>query len=212
MSTFRWKLLKPLVIEQAIEHMNWLFEGFRITRQLIPEYGGMYGPSGDFDNFKMAEFHFSEQYYRELKEGGDSLDKLVGVLYRPGKSGYDRRRDPDGDTRIPFNENLITWSAKKISRWPNAVKISIFIWYDSCRQALEENNPLVFKVDSEYESQFDTGMYGIMRSLAGDKLGPVEKIEQLYVHHAMMEIGLIREEQEFFEKKIKEIENGSVQK
>lgn len=208
LSSVRFALMKAEVISRAIEHVKWVFEEKQITKQLIPKYKGYYGPASDFDNLRMKEFHMTEMLYRELvsgKDDGEALDQLVAVLYRLPKKWYKKKLDPDGDIRIKFNHNEIPFYAKKISRWPLNVKQAIFLWYDGCRQQLIDQNPMVFKEPSlsSFESRFDTGLYGVIRSLAGEKLGPVEKIENMYVHTAMLEIGLIKEEEKFIDQKTK---------
>lgn len=206
----KWFFLKSHVINNALPFVQWVFEERHVTKQLIPNYRGYHGPASAFDNLRMKEFHLSEMFYKECvnTEGEDqvhALNKMVAVLYRLPKKDYDTKRDPDGDIRIIFNHNEVEYYAKKIAKWPTDVKQAIFIWYDGCRQELIDNNPMVFKEPSlnSFESQFDTGLYGVMRSLAGEKLGPIEKIEEMYVHTAMLEIGLIKEEEKFFEEKMK---------
>lgn len=210
-SAFKFALLKAEVISRAIEYVDWVFDPKNTTtKQLIPHYKGYYGPSSDFDNLRMKEFHMSELYYREIgnEENQDveaSINHLVAVLYRPGKWFYNKKKDKDGDIRRKFNENVTSYRSKRIAHWPLKVKQAIVLWYSSCRQQLEEDNPTVFRdgSGSSFESQFDTGMYGVMRSLAGDKLGPLEKIEGLHVKTCMLEIGLTKEEEKYFEEKMK---------
>lgn len=209
-SAFRFALLNPYVINNALPFVDWVFETEKnLVKQLIPHYRRYHGPVSDFDNLKMNEFHMSELYFREItrSEGNveDSLNNLIASIYRLPKKKYDKKRDPDGDIRVKFNHNEIPFHAKRIAKWPLAVKHAILLWYGGCRKALEENNPLVFKDEgSDFESQFDTGMYGIMRNLAGDKLGSIDAIEEMYVKTCMLEIGLIKEEEKYFEQKMKQ--------
>lgn len=206
LNKFRFCLLKPEIIERCLPYVTWVFEENNRIIQHLPHYRGYYSPTANFDNLKMKEFHFSELYYRQIISGEDeaTINNLVAVLYRKPKHGYDKKRDPDGDIRTEFNHNESPFFTKKISRWPEAVKQAIFLWYDSCRQELINNNELVFKEPGHsYVSQFDTGLYGMMRSLAGEKLGPVEKVENMYVHTAMLELGLIKEEEKYFEEQLK---------
>lgn len=211
LSDFKFVMLKAAVIDRACQYMDWVFDEKKIiTKQLIPSYRSYHGPTSEFDNLRMKEFHMTERYYKEIvnSENEDveaSLNNLVAVLYRPAKGFYNKKRDPDGDIRIDFNHNEIPFHARKAARWPMKVKQAIFLWYGGCRQQLEDNNPLVFKTpsSSDFESQFDTGMYGVMRNLAGDKLGTVKEIEEMYVVEAMVEIGLIKEEEIYFESKMK---------
>jgi hypothetical protein len=211
LSAFRFAFLRAEVISRAIKYVDWVFDEKKcITKQLIPSYKRYHGPISDFDNLRMKEFHMSELYYREMvneenKDPEASLNNLVAVLYRPAKWFYNKKRDKAGDIRVAFNHNEIDYHAKKIARWPVKIKQAIFLWYGGCRQQLEEDNQSAFRDDSgsSFESQFDTGMYGVMRSLAGDKLGSVEKIEDMYVKTCMLEIGLIKEEEKYFEEKMK---------
>jgi hypothetical protein len=208
----RWRLLRSDIIERALPFVEWLFDAPILTEQIFPCYKGFYGPASGFDNMKMKEFHMSEIYYRELinqdtdeTKAAAALNNLVAVLYRKGKKGYDKKRDPSGDIRVEFNHNETAFYAKQVARFPMPVRQAIFLWYDGCRKELIDNNPKVFKEPSKhsFESEFDTGLYGIMRSLAGEKLGTVEYIQNMYVHTAMLEIGLIKEEEAYVEQQLK---------
>lgn len=208
LGVYRWMRLSAEVINRCLPFIDWIFDPkspLKITRQLIKGYKGLYGPAAGFDNLRMSEFHFAEQHYKEMVEGDDSaIDRLVATLYRKPKPGYNKKMDPDGDIRIAFNVNKVAYYANKIAKWPNKIKQAIFLWYDACRQELITNNPLVFKDRGiDYISQFDTGLYGMMRSLAGNKLGTITDIEQLYVQTAMLEIGLMIEEEKYIESELK---------
>lgn len=205
MSRISFMLMDPEMVDRCLPFINWVFETKKVITQLLPEYKGYHGPVSDFDNLKMKEFHFSEMYYGEVMAQPlnplkgtleDPINKLTSVIYRQGKFRYDRKMNPDGDVRIPFNANEIEFNSRIIHKWPDAVKHAIFFWYHSCRQQLIDNNPLVFTEPGDnYTSQFNTGLYGVMRSLAGDKLGTIDKIEDMYVHTAMLELGLLKEEE-----------------
>jgi hypothetical protein len=212
----RWRflLINTEFIDRCREYTNWVFDPDKLqamTDQLIPIYKRLYGPISGFDNMVMTEFHFSEMAYRRLvvENVPEALEELISILYRPAKYPYNKVVNQEGDVRIPFNKNETNIMIRKIARWPEVVKHAIFIWYDNCRQALINNNPLVFDdPNSDFVSQFDTGLYGMMRSLAGDKLGTIDKIENMYVHTALLEIGLIREEEAYIEDKFKSKQHG----
>lgn len=204
LGVFGFRMLATEVLIKAMPFTDWLFEHKPFTCQWLPEYKGYHGPAADFDNLRMKEFHLSEIYYRNLVSDGpddESINNLVAVLYRPAKKGYDKQRDPDGDIRVPFNHHELHYHARKIARWSDAVKHAIFLWYDGCRTALIDANPKVFKEQSKnsFESSFDTGLYGMMRNLAGDRLGDVDKVEAMEVHQAMLELGLMKEEEAYYE-------------
>lgn len=204
-SRLKFRLINPDLVNRLLDHVKWIFDENKTVKQLLPKYKGFYGPVDNFDNLKMKELHFSEIYFRQIVTENDqpALDKFVAVLYRQAKFSYNKKLDPDGDLRVPFNANEIEYFSKKIERWPISIKHAIFLWYDSCRKELIKNNPLVFSAEnSGFESQFDTGIYGLMRSLAGEKLGSLSNIEEMYVHTAMLELGLLREEEKYIEEKM----------
>jgi hypothetical protein len=209
MNVFRFRLLKAEIIDRCLPFVEWVFEPRNITTQILPCYKGYHGPASEFENMKMKEFHLSELYYRQFLDSAfediEILNNLVAVLYRTAKKDYDTRRNPDGDIRVEFNHNEVPFHAKKISRWPAAVKQAIFLWYDGCRQQLIDDNPMVFKEPAKhgFESQFDTGLYGMMRNLAGEKLGSIDHVENMYVQTAMLELGLIKEEEKYIDEQLK---------
>lgn len=208
LSRFSFRVMNTEFVDRCLPYIKWIYEEEkRTTDQLIPKYKGYYGPSGGFDNLKMKEFHFSEMYYRQLVQEKDelALDLLVATLYREPKVNYDLVKNPDGDQRRPFNDNELEYQAALISAWPQPAKQAIFIWYDTCRNDLIKNNKLAFENEGgDFESQFDTGIYGMIRSLAGDKLGTVQLVEEMYVHTAMLEIGLMKEQEKHIEEKTKQ--------
>ncbi len=216
-STFGWKLLPTEIVSFAIDQVEWLFaKDLMITDQLIPEYKGLHGPTGEFDNLRLGEFHFTEMYYRDYVSDSseDSLNCLIATMYRPPKPKYDKEKNADGDIRENFNHHLIPYLAKKVKRWPSNVKLAIFAWYAFCRIDLEKKHEWAFKNDDPrpFTSRYDAGMYAVIRSLASDKLGSVAAVEQMYVHDAMLEIGLLKEDQQRLESEMKPKHNGNIQR
>lgn len=174
---------------RCYSHIAWIFDKQHSTKQLLPVYGGLYGPASDFDNLVMAELHHTETAYFKLTQQNDAtaLDELVAVLYRSKKKDYDLKRDKDGDIRIAFSYGDIRYHQKKIAKWPMAVKQAILLWYDACRQSLVELYPEAFE-GGESSANIYQGLYGMIRSLSGDKYGDFEKVNHLYVHIAFLEI------------------------
>src|SRR4051812_18888939 len=64
-SAFKFLLLKPRVINNALNHIDWVFKDDISTKQLLPSYKGYYGPTSDFDNLRMKEFHMSEIHFKQ---------------------------------------------------------------------------------------------------------------------------------------------------
>lgn len=173
---------------RMLQYIEWVFKKNTLTDQVLPTYRGFVGPKKEFDNLTLAEFHFAERYYQELitEEGTDALNKLVAVLYRKPKPGYDYKLDSDGDARQRFNANEVDHYAAIISHWPAAVKQAVLFFYDGCRQYLLELYDEVFSGNSGEENE--DGMFGIIRGISGDKYGDIDKVEQLNIHTALSEL------------------------
>ncbi len=183
-------LFIPLEIRlRCYDHISWIFESQEVTKQLLPVYGGLYGPASDFDNLILAELHHTETAYYNLTKENDAaaLDELVAILYREAKPDYDVKRDKDGDVRVPFAYGDIAYHKALVARWPMAVKQAILLWYDGCRQSLVTQYPPAFE-GAETSDNYYNGLYGMIRSLSGDKYGDFEKVNHLFIHIAFLEI------------------------
>jgi len=187
---------------RCLDYIGWTFEDLQITRQLIPEYKGFYGPKSELVNLTLSEFYFTELHFsRVIRKNDDreALENLVSVLYRRAKPGYDKQKDLEGDVREPFNSNASEYYAKAVIRkWPMAVKQAILMWYDSCRAKIAANNPAIFdaKGGGETDQDNDADMFGILRGLAGGKYGDFEKVEKMLLGTALLEMNFIIAENE----------------
>lgn len=201
MSPLRFYLLSPEVKMKSLEHVQWIFDKISITKNLIPVYKNFYGPAEELNNMTLAEFHFAERYYSQIKdEDYDALPHLIATIYRKAKPGYNKSLDKDGDARQKFNSNVVDYYAKQITKWPDAVKFAILIFYDSCRDRIAKDNKEIFSGTGEGDG---LGMYSVMRGLAGPKFGEIEKVEEMLLHNALLELNLIREEEKELERMYK---------
>lgn len=193
----QWLFIPAEIKLKCLSHIQWIFENFFVTKQLVPSYRGYFGPKSNLDNMVLSEFHFAEQYYAEIKKDDyTSLNHLIAVLYRLPKKKYNFKLDIDGDAREEFNSNIVDFHARKIKRWPMAVKFAILMYYDGCRSKLADDNSKIFSGES---SGTGLGMYTIMRGIAGPKFGDLEKVEKMYLHTALLELNLMMEEEERLE-------------
>lgn len=168
---------------------DWVFKENTLTDQLLPQYKGFDGPKGEFDNTTLAEFHFTEVAYQQFltgEEKEEALNTLVAVMYRKPKFLYDKKRDKDGDSRLPFNANLLPYNSKKIACWPLSIKLAILMFYDGCRQHLAVSYEKIFRGGKGGDHK--AGMFGIIRGLAGTKYGDFDKVENLNIHTALNDI------------------------
>jgi hypothetical protein len=187
------------------QYIDWVFAANTLTEQHIKSFNGYCAPKSEFDNLTLAEFHFTELFYRQIIDGdGHALDKLIAVLCREPKKDYDFKRDVDGDARAAFNANVINYSANRISKtFPAKVKTAILMWYDGCRQHLAELYPDAFSAPGAKETSDELGMYDMIRSLSGDRFGTINEVEKVFVHTAFVEIEKIIEENRKTEAQLK---------
>jgi hypothetical protein len=157
----------------------------------------LFAPAKAFENLTMLEFHYTEVAYKFLIETDDEkyLNELIAVLFRHKKENYDTAKNSDGDCRIAFNPNEIDYRVKIVKPWKLSVKQAILLWYDGCRQTLIKDYAEVYSGTSE-GSNYYAGLYTMIRSLAGDKYGTIDKIEQLNVITAHLECSILLEESE----------------
>lgn len=162
-----------------------------LTKQLIPEYDNLYSPDDELSNLVMQELVFSDSYFMrwaENKEDITLLDELCAVLYRPDKKHYDHVKNPDGDPREEYNQNLCSYRAKhQVNKWPMNVKLAIAAWYDACRWKLVDDNPEVFGGEGGEVAQY--GLISVIRRVAqGSVLGDFNSVEKKYVSLVMIEL------------------------
>jgi hypothetical protein len=179
-------------IDDEIESsVDWIFNNNNLTDQVLPFYKTFCGPKKEFDNLKVCEFHVCEMAYYDYINTNDvvHLNTLVATLYRPVKNGYDFLKDSEGDARIPFNPNELSYYTSVVSEWPLAVKLSILTFYDGCREFLKELYEEVFVTGESGESGNESaGMYEIIRNLSGPRYGQFKDVEQMNIHDVMREI------------------------
>lgn len=187
-------------IDERLYLVEFLFqEKIDLTKNILPQYidknlngenDVFYGPVDECINVIGFELAFAESHmmtWFETKED-EELDKLVCMLYRPGKESYDHERNPDGDVRIVFNENLCYYNAKKYIRlWPKSVKLAILFWFRGCWQKWVDENTEVFSGDGNDPALH--GMLSVFRNIAHDgTYGDFDKVGAMVVPNILIEL------------------------
>lgn len=193
-----WKIISSLkwyqffslphhFILNTLHLTDFVFKKNRLTSLPFHRFKKKAAPAANFDNLKMKEFVFSEQYHKLFNETEDInyLNKLIAVLFRPENKTH---RSGD-DRREALNENEIPMRAKEIAQWPKAVKWTILTWYSACKKALVEENKEVFSGAGSEGGSDESSMLSIMRTIAKDgTYGDFDKVEDLYVKTMMLEL------------------------
>lgn len=199
----------PAEIDDKLYLVNWVFEENTLTKNLLPVYKCCYGPADNFSNLQVCEFIFTEQYYQQFKEEGavQHLNMLIAILYRPAKKRYNMARNEEGDVREPYNDNLTPLFARKVARWPMAIKQAILFWYEGCRTSLVNNNPDVFGGAGGEAAKY--GLWSVMRGVAEKAIhGNINQVEKLYVNVFMMELNELVSEADRIKAAYKNTGNG----
>jgi hypothetical protein len=198
-------------MEDAEEYLylcGFLFEDTSyLTKQLLPEYDHLHGPDEELNNVVMKEFVFSEHFFMQWQEDRDNdelLNDFIATIYRPAKRDYDHDKNPDGDGREKFNENLCEWySNKMISKWPKNVKLAIAHWYAGCRRKIVDDNPDVFGGSGEAAKH---GLISVIREIAKQGAhGNFEAVENMNINLVMVELNEIVEEGKQMEAQMKNV-------
>lgn len=194
-----------------------------ITNNLFPkiEAGGKvyYGPSDGAENLKAAEFHFCEMAVQDFYAGYQTepasalpyLWKLLAILYRPAKEGYDFELNPDGDCRIPYNPNSepyhIDWLQQHVDV---SVAYATLLWYRACRAEWEKAYPAVFPQHSNGDEAPPVipGYFMLMRNIAErGTYGNFAAVEQMPALNMFTEFTCILEENERIKQQQQEANN-----
>lgn len=201
--------LKAEHLTGIIHLVRWIDSEVDITQQLYPYIKApskLYGPAGGFDNVTAVEFHFLEFYYLEWKKSGDdaSLYKFIAVMYRPAKKKYDIGKNPDGDIREPFNQNVTEYYASRIKKLSRQICLCLVFQYESWRRRLEAEYKAVF-TKSGPGLGIEAGWFGVFRGVAADgKFGTLDKVEQLNIHTLMLELRFLDAEEKELKRKYPE--------
>ncbi|MFN3802473.1 hypothetical protein, partial [Belliella pelovolcani] len=90
------------------------------------------------------EYVKAEQYYFNYRQNSEEqwLDKMIATLYRPARKNYDKYQDED--IRVPLNETATRFHLKEVAKLDIETKLSILMWFDSCRLQLTKHFPKIF--------------------------------------------------------------------
>lgn len=215
MPWWKFRLIGAEALMQMLPLTEWVGEDTSITRQLVPIINAgekLFGPKEGFTNITAGEFHFADMFYNAWKQDEDPLDlyRFVAVLYRPSKPGYDASRDPDGDIRVAFNDNLVEFYARRLARHssgdiPSALAVAVVFCYESWRMRLEQEHKRIFN----RKAKATAARYGwlpVLRGIAkGGQYGTMDNVETMYFGTLMVELELLTDEEAELKRKHPEL-------
>lgn len=205
----KWGLFSRIRADLLMPYLaltDWVEEAAPLTTQLLPVVyagGKLVGPKAAFDNVRAGEFHFADMHYSAWKHGEDeqALYRFLAVLYRPVKKGYDITLDPDGDIRVPFNPHTTDYYAVQLRKLSAEEVSGIVFCYESWRRQMEQDYPRIFTIGNKAKA-VRYGWFPVFRGIAGsNKYGPLESVEQMYMHTLLAELELLKDEEEELKRK-----------
>lgn len=227
-STWRLFFTNAETLQDCMYLVNFLFEENKLTVQLLPRFDGFYGPAssegkdGFTTNLRAGEFAFAEYYFKQYheqsrinEETGKAIDEeaavknlnsLCAVLYRVPKKKYDFAKNPDGDVRIPFNENMVDYYSAYTGKWPINICRVIAHWYHGVHNKLVADFPAVFSGGGDPAKY---GLWSIMSSIAEKgNHGTMRQVKQMLVQELLMELDDSMDKARKYEAHLKSNTNG----
>jgi hypothetical protein len=137
-----------------------------------------YGPADRLFNISFAEFIEAETHYMNFLKEPDftTLDQLLATFYRkadPMQKQMDQNFN--GDIRLPFNDHLVSYHARQFNSVAPYRKLSVFFFYQGCRNFLISNFPNVF-ASQGYSKKKSYGMASLVDALS---MGDVTRNESI---------------------------------
>lgn len=173
----------------------------------------LYAPEDGLANASIYEmsmlFSTFENYLAEQNE--DDLDRLIAILYRPGKpeTKANKRSGYQGDRRLPLlhHEATIDKRMRKVSKLEPLVKQVIVFWFASCRQIIINQFPNLFDSPQESSGPDPFGWGGVLLALA-DGLHNLDNIAQQKYSNALVYLTYLNDQRRKQEEAMERVRNN----
>lgn len=133
----------------------------------------LYGPADACENITIYELGVAFTYfeaYMKTKDVNIAIE-LLAILWRPAKrkSGKNKRRNYEGDRRLPYMKHETTVAGRKpvMAALPEHVTQLLLFWFASCRQHIIESHPDIFKAPTGEESEGGADYGNLLLEIAG---------------------------------------------
>lgn len=157
---------------------NWVFEKAVLTEYKIQSfnYKGVryYGPHDGILDITVGEFIEAIMYFSAYAEKpkDDLLNKLIAVLYRPGKAFYTFRKFSQSfvpDRRVANNSFHFISRASKFNHLPAELKMAIFLQFEGAFTAFSKNFKKCFS--KKGKGQNSANWISLLMSMSNDIFG-----------------------------------------
>jgi len=179
----------------------------KLTRSPWPEIAGAkntvwFAPAIGWDNLSIYELAavFTHQENYHSQDSLEDLYTMLAILYRPGKPATPENKMMayGGDRRLPYRnyEGTVSSRAKLWKNMhPTVINILAF-WALSCRQAIIDMYPRVFKAPGEApqrERANDYSWGGVILSLAGG-VANIDAVADQNFHNCFTYLSMLEDE------------------
>lgn len=119
-----------------------------LVKQLLPvikhRFRKYYGPADGLSNIVFEEYISAVCSYHRYTKTQDTkhIDMLIATLYRRGRDK--KEAELAGDTRLPFNDNVVEKQSLRFKNLDAAVKTAIMYFFSGSIENLKRLFPAVF--------------------------------------------------------------------
>lgn len=191
------------------------------NKNLLPVFGGLYGPADALTDLSFFEYKTAYNCFAEFgtTKDAEKLNQLIAILYRPTRKFHFIRKHMagyNGQKRIrlspksnPFHFEL---QVKIVSRWPEHVKLGIYLWFSGCMEYLKSGCPLIDGNEMNLavlysggsEGPAGIGLSGILFTLSESKVfGNLEETSNSNLYDVLARLYQLKVDYDYQLKKMK---------
>lgn len=165
------------------EKTHFLLEENTFTVNLFPvlkiKGRRYYGPASNLYDITLIEYAKAETRFIKYSETNDRkyLNELIAILWRPRKFFFFKR--------YKYDDRFIN-NADSISRLPEDITFSIFLFFYGCRNYIIQSFPHVFIKTEDDATTENFGWAGLINDLAGTKFGDIDKTSDTYLYTILL--------------------------
>ncbi len=214
------KQFLPVISLARVSRVNLLARMPQVYIARLWRVNKFYGPESGFSDLTFYEFRTASYYYAQYveKKKEEDLDRLIALLYRPGKKFWfikKRRSDCNGIRRRPIsaetNPSILEKRARRLSKLPFPVKYTILLYCAGCFAFIRSGRPEIdgkeitlerlFKDEPENES---IGMSGLLFSIAESGIfGNIRETDQQNIYTILARMYQLMLQEEDLKRKYK---------
>lgn len=176
------------------EITGWIFKPAKLSQYKIKDFrfclSRYYGPANDILDITVAEFIEVSMYYGAYMASiknetvkHDLLDKMIAVLYRPGKWFYNFRKLLPNfilDRRQANNLYRFNKRSAAFTKLKPELKLAIFLQFEGAMEAFAADFPHAF--NGQGEGNDNNGWINLLMAMSNDIFGDYGKTQGIDIY------------------------------